>query len=350
MRILHVVHSLEIGGVQRFVVDLLPILSKEHDVSLLVFKNVQNQYETVLKSAGIEILSLNSKHYYDIRNIAPFLKVSKEYDIIHLHSTPPLYTAAIASCFNKARMVYTMHTTDTRTRSKAYMRPFEKWVYRKCSKIISISEGAQNSLQSWLLDNGSRYVVILNGVNLGRFKNCIHKINKEIITVVMVSRFDYSKDQNTLIRAINSLPSNVVLKLIGDGIRITESRKLVESLKLNERVSFLGARNDVPEILENADIAVQSSNWEGFGLTVVEAMASGIPVVASDIIGLKEVVEGAGLLFEAGNDYDLADKIMSLTINEDLYNSISNKCLERSKKFSIEHTAREYLDIYDAII
>lgn len=99
MKVLHVVPSLEVGGVQRFVTDLLPQLANYCQVTLLVFKRVDMYNEKVLNEAGIEILSLNAAKYYDIRNVIPFLKIAKDFDVVHLHSTPSLYTAAIASIF-----------------------------------------------------------------------------------------------------------------------------------------------------------------------------------------------------------------------------------------------------------
>ena len=111
----------------------------------------------------------------------------------------------------------------------------------------------------------------------------------------------------------------------------------------------MGSRNDVPQILSQAYLVVQSSNWEGFGLCVVEAMATGVPVIASNIVGLKEVVEGAGVLFEAGNEQDLVRQINTLLNSESIYKNIALCCKKRAEAFSISKTAEEYMDVYHSL-
>lgn len=348
MKVLHVVPSLEVGGVQRFVTDLLPQLANYCQVTLLVFKRVDMYNEKVLNEAGIDILSLNAAKYYDIRNVIPFLKIAKDFDVVHLHSTPSLYTAAIASIFYRMNLVFTMHTTNSRVRNKSYMRFFERWVYSKCRKIISISQGAQDALQNWLHDSGSKYKVIFNGINLSRYISQELGCCKEKV-IVMVSRFDVSKDQKTLIRAAKYLPDDVIIKFVGDGVTLQECMELVQKSELDNKVYFLGSRNDVPQILSQAYLVVQSSNWEGFGLCVVEAMATGVPVIASNIVGLKEVVEGAGVLFEAGNEQDLVRQINTLLNSESIYKNIALCCKKRAEAFSISKTAEEYMDVYHSL-
>ena len=84
-------------------------------------------------------------------------------------------------------------------------------------------------------------------------------------------------------------------------------------------------------------------------MAAVEGMAAGKPVIASDVDGLREVVAGAGVLFESGNEKDLAEKIMQLDSNSELYESISKKCIERAKEFDISKMVDGYMQIYTLI-
>ncbi len=102
-----------------------------------------------------------------------------------------------------------------------------------------------------------------------------------------------------------SAQSNVELLLVGDGVKRPDLERLAAELKIVERVRFLGNRSDVPDILAAADIYIQPSRWDGFGIAALEAMAAGLPVVVSNVPGLRDVVGDAGLLFEAGSVSEL---------------------------------------------
>ena len=157
-------------------------------------------------------------------------------------------------------------------------------------------------------------------------------------------------DRSTLIKALKLLPEHIKLILVGDGPLKRECEMLVAELGLNERVLFLGIRTDVPQLLKTADIVVLSSKYEGLSLSSIEGMASGKPFVASNVPGLKEVVQGAGILFEQGNDKELAFKINELLENENYYNEIVGKCLERASNYDIEIMVNKHIDLYNSLI
>ena len=120
--------------------------------------------------------------------------------------------------------------------------------------------------------------------------------------LIQVARFNKYKDHRTLIKSLKILPNNIKLILVGDGELKFEIKKLINELDLNKRVALLGVRMDVPNLLKSSDISILSSHSEGFGLVAIEGMASGKPFVGSDVKGLSNIVSGAGLLFENGNE------------------------------------------------
>ena len=133
---------------------------------------------------------------------------------------------------------------------------------------------------------------------------------------------------------------------MGDGERKEEYQSLVKELNIENKVKFLGVRNDIPKILKITDICVLSSNWEGFGLAAIESMAAGKPVIASNVAGLKQIVEGNGLVFEKGNEKDLEEKIRFLLNDKKKYEEISRKCLEKSKEYDIQKIKNKIKSIY----
>lgn len=112
---------------------------------------------------------------------------------------------------------------------------------------------------------------------------------------------------------------------------------------------FLGLRSDVPRLLKSADIVVMSSHWEGFGLAAVEGMAACKPVVASNVPGLAEIVNGYGFLFDEGDVQKLREIIKKLFCDKPLYDEVAYKCLKRALDFDIEKMLQEYWEVYTVL-
>lgn len=344
MRILHVIASLEIGGAQRLLVDLLPLQANSERVDLLVYEQVNNNFESSIEQAGIRIICLNEHNFHNPTIVLRLKKIFKKYDLVHAHLFPTIYWASLAARGEDVRLVYTEHSTSNSRRDKWYFRPVERFMYSRFDRIISISQQTQDSLTSWLGQCDERFVVINNGVNTRKFTSVTSSVIPK--SLIMVSRFVSSKDQETVIRAMKRLENEVILYLVGDGENRARCEKLAKELGVSERVCFLGSRSDVPELVASSYIGIQSSNWEGFGLTAVELMAAGKPVVASDVDGLKQVVEGAGLIFKKGDSEDLAMKISHLINDCNYYDTVSKKCIERSLLYDIKTMAKKYNNTY----
>jgi glycosyltransferase involved in cell wall biosynthesis len=345
MKIIHIISSLEIGGAQRLLSDLLPIQKQQGiDVSLLVLKFEDNDFTRKVQNAGVPIISLDVKSF---RN--PFLafkvrSIIKGYDVVHVHLVHSLYICSLAARGIKTKLVYTEHSTSNNRRGKAYVRPIEKYIYSRYDRLISISQQTQDALQAWLQSEDERFVVINNGVDTKAFAN----IHKEVMpkSLIMVSRFATSKDQETVIRAMKDLDDDVTLRFVGDGDNLEHCKMVANEIGVGNRVQFLGARSDVANLIAESYIGIQSSNWEGFGLTAVEMMACGKPVIATDVDGLKQVVEGAGILFKVGDEKALAESINRLVCDNVLYYETVKKCRERAMQYDIRNTVKQYIDIY----
>lgn len=125
---------------------------------------------------------------------------------------------------------------------------------------------------------------------------------------------------------------------------------MINKLNLNDRVHLLGARKDVPNIMKTADLFVLSSHFEGFGLVAVEAMASGLPVIGSNVAGLTDIISGAGRLFDQGNADQLSEIIMELTENPDTCASMIDAGNTKSSLYSIREFVDGHIDLYKSIL
>lgn len=270
------------------------------------------------------------------------------YDIVHTHNTACQLFGALCRTPKKTKMVTTEHNTSNRRRGHGVMRYTDRMMYSAYDRVVCISQGTLDSMADFLGDKiKGKCVVINNGVNLDKYKGEIGRIKSDgEVTVTMVAGFREQKDQDTAVRAIAELPHRFRLVLVGDGVRINDVKALAESLGVSDRVTFTGMRDDVPELLRESDIVLMSSHYEGLSLSNIEGMASGRPFVASDVPGLREVTQGAGILFAEGDHTGLASILLRLADDADLYASTAMKCMERASRYDINLTAERYLSVY----
>lgn len=350
MRILHIITSLRTGGAEKLMVDLLPRLQyMGHKVELLLFDGTRTPFYEELEQTGIKIHHLTiGGNVYNPLNIFRLRKYLNKHDIIHTHNTACQYFVPLAKMltFAKCKLFTTEHNTFNRRRKFLLFKIIDKFIYRRYHGIISISRKATENLKQFI-ENKFEIETIENGIDISKYA-CIKPIDltipKKIIT--MVAGFRPQKDQDTLIKAISLLPNNYKLWLVGDGERRQILENLVCELNINDRVLFWGIHNDIPKILEQSHFIVLSSHWEGLSLSSIEGMASGRPFIASDVDGLREIVDGYGILFPHQDANALANEIKSLCENNDKYLEVAQKCQERAKQFDINIMANKYNEQY----
>lgn len=356
MKILHIIPSLETGGAQQLVADLVPLFNSfpNCETTIIVFKTTSSDIEKNLLAKGIKIIPLHTSLRSPLA-ILRLRKYIKEADVIHAHLFPANYYAVLANLGFKKPLFFTEHNSHNRRREIKLLRPLEKFFYSQYNKIICISDATLTELKDWIGENISkgRLEIVSNGIDIDRFRNSTpHNVEelfgKDGIPILMISRFSRAKDQATVIRALKFVSDpQIFVVFAGEGPTLESIKKIADDEGLKDRVVFLGNRNDIPDLIKSSAIGVQSSIWEGFGLTVVEMMAGGLPVIASDVEGLNKVVEGAGLLFKTEDPSDLANNIEYL-LKDDNAEYFIEAGAKRAKEYSIQKTAENYLKIYKA--
>lgn len=354
MKILQVITSLSTGGAEKLISEIVPMLrDKGHQVDVLAFDGADTAFKKALTDKGIKVYSFGKGcNVYNPLFIFRLAKMMKSYDIVHTHNTAPQLFAAVGSVLCSVVLCTTEHTTSNRRRDWKWYAWIDKWMYSRYRKVICISDSTEQNLRDFIKDGSNKISTILNGIDVKRYSQAV-PIDKSTITnhperkvIAMVAGFRYQKDQETLIRAFNNLPVEYELWLIGDGERRSIIEQCIKDNKLEDRVLLLGIRSDIPSILKSVDVVVQSSHWEGFGLAAVEGMAAGKPVIASDVEGLAQVVEGAGILFPLGDDKKLADIIKQLIEEQIYYQQVAARCWERAQMFDIQKMVDAYNEVY----
>ena len=354
MRILHVITSMSTGGAEKLVSEIVPLLrDKGHEVDVCLFDGAEAAFKQVLKDAHVAIFSLGENcNVYNPVFILKLFKLMRHYDVVHTHNTAPQLFAAIGSVLCSVVLVTTEHNTSNRRRDWKWYALIDKWMYSRYKKVICISDSTEANLREFINERSSKICTIYNGINVDKYITALPTGKKQITNypdrkvVTMVAGFRYQKDQETLIRAMKHLTVDAELWLIGDGERRSIIEQCIKDNNLSERVRLLGIRSDIPSLLKVADIVVQSSHWEGFGLAAVEGMAAGKPVIASDVEGLAQVVEGAGLLFPRGDENELAKIINDLLTNDHYYKEIADKCFKRAQMYDIQKMVNAYNELY----
>ncbi|HHX70388.1 MAG TPA: glycosyltransferase [Gallicola sp.] len=241
-----------------------------------MLNKTNTQFESKLKETlNGRIYDLTFKSIYNpilIFKIRPYLK---RYDIIHFHLFPTLYWVVLAKwiSFSNVKLVYTEHSTSNKRRSVPLFRFFDRFIYNKIDSIVTIADEVDLNLKKHLNLNESKFQQIENGVDVNYYNSSKPYAKDKFFSnndfiLIQVSSFRWQKDQKTLIESLQYLPDNIKLLLVGDGPLIDESKQLAKELQLNERILFLGNRDDVPRLLNTSDVDVLSSRHEGLSYTL----------------------------------------------------------------------------------
>lgn len=358
MKILHIITSLGVGGAENLLKELAILFeARGVNITIITLTHVNTFIFDVLKREGVTVITCPVNRKLSLKNVL-FLKrhlLTNRYDIIHAHLTYDLYTLALANflCGRKFRLVATEHSTANRRRRNIVVRLFflENWLYWQYSKIICVSQEVLDSLVRFMPKLRGKCVIVNSGVNLAKFSvdYCpVERLKKP--TILCVGSLRAVKDQATLIRAIK-LIKGVELLLVGDGPMRGELSILINELNLNDRVFLLGHRPDIMNIMKKAFVYVQPSRYEGMSMAILEALASGLPIVSSDVPGMRSLIDGIGLLFPVGNVEYLAQIINGLLItNGEFLAELSEKSRKRASLFSIEESVNGYCKIYQQIL
>lgn len=361
MKVLHVINSLMAGGAEKLVVDFI-IQCRENnkiDIDILLLDDSRTPFYSELEKYGniSTIKKNNILGIYNPINILRIKKVIVSYDVVHVHLFPSLYWVAAARLLGakNCKILYTEHNTHNKRRDIFLFNYIDRFFYRQYDEIVAVSQMTFNNLDTYLNHTCKNLQQISNGINLSTIKSAKPyskaslNIDENIKLLIQVSSFTPQKDQKTVIKALNHLTPSVHLFLVGDGPCKKECESYAKSTKVANRVHFLGIRGDVPRLLKTADIVILSSHFEGLSLASIEGMASGKPFIVSQVPGLEEVVEGAGLLFPKGDDEKLAKLINKLLEDKQYANNIVSKCLEKSKGYNINVMLDKYLALYHSL-
>lgn len=349
-----------IGGAQVHVKDLAVAL-QEDDHKVLVLTGESGIYNDDLQQAGIESIACDSlkravNPFLDGKSLRYILYIINQFkpDLIAAHSSKTGILGRLAAGISKVPCVFTAHgwsfTVGIPEPSRSIYRWVEKLIVPLATKVICVSEfDRQIGLKARL--NPQKLLTIHNGMKDVTPDLKANLIQVHPLKIVMVARFEHPKDHLTLIEAFKDFDAELVL--VGDGPNLPSVRQRVEQLNISHKVTFLGFRQDIAQILSTVQIFTLVSKFEALPCTIIEAMRAGLPVVASDVGGISEIVidNETGYLIPNNDLKTLRQKLSYLINNEQA--RISMGIMGREKyesQLTFGHMYKQTLSIYQAAI
>ena len=370
-KILHITGIIGIGGVEKMVIQLCNNLNKDlfnvaifsYSIDVNITKELNNDVKLISLGyktkdiAGwkfiIHLFPIIGKIIKMIRNEKP--------DIIHIHTTASRYLIfSLISLlfFRNIIFIKTVHTSGYFLNSKTISDKIRLFIERlairiRPTHIVGISKQVYDINQCIFTNIVKSYSLIYNGIDINAFNKSIEEKKKDsnIINVAYVARVVPGKNHLFLIhlwKKIINNNTNIRLLFIGDGILLNTIKVEIKKYNLEKNILCLGGCNNVAQILNNCDFAVFPSEFEGFGISLIEKMASKLPVIASDIPPFREIISDQkdGFIIDTKNENEWIKTINILSTNQSLRIKIGEAAYEKSKKYSLDKMVEKYENLY----
>jgi glycosyltransferase involved in cell wall biosynthesis len=368
IRVLECIRQGKIGGGESHLLNLVEYLDKSR-FEPVVLSFTQGPMIERLQQMGVGTDVIYTEKPFDLtkwRRVKELLK-EKKVDLIHAHGTRAASNVLWAARSLGIPVVYTIHGwsfhQDQRTLLKRMRIAGESYITSRTAVNISVSNANQASGRKNI--KGFTSVLVNYGIDQKKFSpGGVTKdvraelgIGKDELLVLFIARFTKQKQPLAMIRgfkeALERVPGMRLL-MVGDGELREEALRLSEELGLADRILFQTFRQDVPDVLAAADIFVLPSLWEGLPIGLLEAMAMGKAIIASDVDGTGEVLKNGenGLLIQTGHLVSsLSEALVKLGKDKEMQKKFEQKAIETiSGRFNVTRMAREIEDIYNKVL
>ncbi|NOR17182.1 glycosyltransferase [candidate division WOR-3 bacterium] len=342
--ILSIINSLNVGGAESLLTQLAIDCKKGKRGSLdiaVLYKN--NFYIDTLRNEGVKVIEMKLKRKYTLSavwKVAQLIRQSN-HKIIFAQLFPTVFYVALASFFVTNKK-YVLRETNIYTRRRKYplLRTLDRFIYSRYERIICVDKQVENSLIKWLPEVNRKTIVLKKGIPI---QTDFQEIAKKY-DVIFVGRLARQKAVEILLQAVAALHSKrmpMKIAIVGDGPLMRFLKKEAKELHLEENVDFLGKRMDVTKLLHMSKLFILPSRWEGTPSALLEAMAAGLPVIATKVGGVPNIInDGHDGVLVSPNDPDiLAHAIEEVMSNPGLMKKLENNAREKIKQ---EYSIRNY--------
>ena len=360
----HVVNSVSDASIPGELATTQTLMEEFEHVGMLVWFDV----EPFRHMERVDTVSLNmpNKFSIDRSQYRQIKSILSEYDIIHTHHPHSGFYAKLIAKRIGTPVFQTEHNDHS---------GYTRWgrIANGLTNLLAdgigcVSESVRESFTAWegvALRDG-KISIIYNGIDIDRLSSAkestwsiqdVVDVDDNATVVGSAGMLTEQKGHDRLIEAIDRANAEseqpIELVISGDGNGRERLESQIEHAEYSDRLHLLGfleEREQVYKMMEEIDIYVMASRWEGFCVAVLEAMALGNPCVLSDISVFREVYGDAALFYEADNPRSLIDKILHLIEQPSKYEMYEKRSKNLSKLYDIEDTATEYTAAYKSIV
>jgi len=362
---MHAVLEMDIGGLQRLITQMTLAMDRDLFNIEIVCMNREGCFADTLRSHGIKVTLLQKNQHradlwYPVR-LAAFLRRKKTH-ILQMHPGVFIFGALAGRMAFTPCTVYTEHgraVVDDPVRQAE-----DKLAVKLVDRVVAVSSNLNDMLVERIKAPRRKLVTIINGIATDMFATrprpatLVHEFGlpPDCRVIGTVARLDEIKDQLSMIRAFEIVCQRVGdcrLFLVGDGPLRDDLTVYINQQNLQGKVIITGQRSDVPDFLNLFDVFVLSSLSEGTSISLLEAMASGVPPVVTRVGGNPDIVEHGtdGLVVEPRDPEALADAIAKLLLDGELHKRFASKCIAKvTRDYSIERMVQSYCQMYLEIL
>lgn len=339
-KLLLYIGNLEIGGAQRVVYELVKNV-KEYEVFVLVHSSdpKNSLSEKIVKEADVRFLNIEGS--LTVKNFFKVMKAIRKIDpdVVHCH-LGVVYLGYFWCRLHKRKCVATVHTRPDAAFNGNNLKAIRSGLKRRDLELVAVSEENRRLCNEFFKTDSVHFVN--NGVDISKFYRKEH----EGFAFINVARQDENKNQKLIVDCFSRLIAegfSVKLYLLGDGPEHSALKNYAAELGVSERVVFTGNVGNVEDYYALSDCFLLSSHREALPMTAIEACAAGLPVISTDVGGMKDIVSNNGTLVKDGDSEAFYDAMKNAVIKGKF------RCLESietAKLFSSKKMAEQYESIY----
>lgn len=360
----------QVGGAELQIFLLAKFLNREKFEPILACSNYPtlDKWCEKFSNDGIRVIRLKVAHKHDPRHFFQLRKIIKteKIDLLHVQVWNPA-SCRYAFAIKSVPLIMTEHDPFKLSPIKNILK---KRSLKKVKKIVTISRHNQKLLQELYPKHSDKVQLIPNGLDITwwqsqllrftdeerrKIKQELFHANDNTLIVICVAELHERKGQKYLIEAIPEVVSefpNVKFVFVGDGPARANLEELVSRLKLEHHVTFTGQQKNISKLLKSSDIFCLPSRREAFGMVNLEAMLAGLPVIASRVGGIPDiVVDGkTGILVEPENPQALTKALKNLIKNPEKRTAMTLSGQKQALKFAASTMAKEYEKVYEEVL
>lgn len=351
--ILHLIKSLDSGGCENMLLRTLPLTNSfDH---ILITLNKEGELAKQFKTKGFKVININQKSLFSFTSYSYLIKIITKYRpniIITYLFHADIIGRLIIQTFTRYRTIPYLRTTYNYEKYRI-VRFIEKLTKYFVKQYLANSEAVKNYYIEKIGVSKEKITVIPNGVDVSYYENIpkdgdLRKelgINPREIVIACVANLHINKGHKYLLEAFEDVykeKKNLKLLLVGDGDNRENLKKQTKNYLSKNNILFLGKRSDVPQLLKIADIFILPTLFEGMSNAILEAMASGLPIITTNIPENRELLQNnkTGILISPKNSHKISQSINFLIDSPGLAKKLGETArIEVKQKFNIRKTA-----------